>query len=333
MKLRISCLTVVFLTLVLSAAAQVTGSGNVGVIPIWTGSTSPTQTIGNSTIFETQGMVGIGTTSPTATLHVVGATSRVGSGPTVLLVKGAVGHPSGGAINLASGPGSPAVVNALQRFFPGAGGQILLSAGNGGSGACFFGFKPPACIGPGDGGPIQITGGNGGASAGGSLPGRSGGSIALQPGLGGSGTPAGLPGNVLLAPSAGNVGIGETSPAHTLEVKVGGTTLADSWSTRSSFRFKTNIQPLQGALEKVEQLQGVSYDRRDDGRHEIGVIAEEIDKIVPEVVSHDSETNEVQGVDYSRLAALLIEAVKAQQGEIQELKAQIEQLRSNPARE
>jgi len=122
------------------------------------------------------------------------------------------------------------------------------------------------------------------------------------------------------------------SPANTLEVKIGGTTLADAWSTRSSLRFKTNIHPLQGALEKIEQLQGVSYDRRDDGRHEIGVVAEDVAQVVPEVVSRDPETREVQGVDYSRLAALLIEAVKSQQAEIQELKVQIEQLRSNPAR-
>jgi len=53
----------------------------------------------------------------------------------------------------------------------------------------------------------------------------------------------------------------------------------------------------------------------------------------PKVVSRDPSTHEVEGVDYSRLAALLIEAVKSQQAEIQEMKAQIEQLRSNPARQ
>ena len=47
------------------------------------------------------------------------------------------------------------------------------------------------------------------------------------------------------------------------------------------------------------------------------------------MVSRDPKTRQVQGVDYSRLAALLIEAVKAQQVEIQHLKAQIEQLTSN----
>ena len=136
----------------------------------------------------------------------------------------------------------------------------------------------------------------------------------------------------------GQMGIGTQTPANTLEVVGGGTTLADAWTTRSSRQFKTNIQPLEDALQKVEQLQGVSYDRKTDGKHEIGVVAEDVDQVVPEVVSHDPKTHEAQGVDYSRLAALLIEAVKSQQtelqsqrAEIQQLKAQIGQLTSNPA--
>ena len=111
-----------------------------------------------------------------------------------------------------------------------------------------------------------------------------------------------------------------TNPLATLDVGVGGTTKADSWTTRSSRRFKTNIQPLERSLEKIEQLQGVSYERKSDGKREIGVVAEDVAQIVPEVVSRDPKTHEVQGVDYSRLAALLIEAVKAQQAELQSQK-------------
>ena len=131
-------------------------------------------------------------------------------------------------------------------------------------------------------------------------------------------------------PTRGLVGIRTTTPTAMLDVGAGGTTLADEWTIRSSRRFKTNIQPLEGALQKVEQLQGVSYERKADGKHEIGVVAEDVAKIVPEVVSRDPETHEVQGVDYSRLAVLLIEAVKTQQAEIRHLKEQIEQLTSNP---
>jgi hypothetical protein len=81
-------------------------------------------------------------------------------------------------------------------------------------------------------------------------------------------------------------------------------------------------------LQKVEGLQGVSYQRKTDGTHEIGLVAEDVNRVVPEVVSRDPDTHEVQGVDYSRLAALLIEAVKAQQAELQSQKAEIQQLKA-----
>jgi hypothetical protein len=194
-----------------------------------------------------------------------------------------------------------------------AGGGIQLTAGAGGQGQRKGG----------SGGSITFTAGDGG------LRGYAvnGGSITLHPGRSGR---AGNAGNVILAlPPKGAVGVGTTSPAATLDVVAGGTTLADAWTTRSSRRFKTNVQPLQGALEKVGQLQGVSYERKADGKHEIGVVAEDVDQIVPEIVSHDPKTYEVQGVDYSRLAALLIEAVKTQQAEIQQLKMQVLQLTSN----
>jgi hypothetical protein len=90
----------------------------------------------------------------------------------------------------------------------------------------------------------------------------------------------------------GAVGVGTASPSNTLEVVTEGTTLADAWTTRSSRRFKSNIQPLEGALEKVEQLQGVSYQRKPDGKREIGVVAEDVDQIVPELVSRDPKTHE-----------------------------------------
>jgi hypothetical protein len=128
------------------------------------------------------------------------------------------------------------------------------------------------------------------------------------------------------------VGIGVAAPSRTLEVKAGGTTLADDWTIRSSRRFKTNIQPLQDALGRIKALQVVTYERKSDGKREIGVVAEDVDRVIPEVVAHDPETQEVQGVDYSRLVALLIEAVKSQQGEIERLKAQVAQLTSNIAK-
>ena len=87
----------------------------------------------------------------------------------------------------------------------------------------------------------------------------------------------------------------------------------------SSRRWKTNITPLRNALAKVQQLQGVTYDWKNSGRHDIGLIAEDVHAIVPEVVVMEPNGIDAKGVDYARLTALLIEAVKDQQRQIREL--------------
>jgi hypothetical protein len=126
-----------------------------------------------------------------------------------------------------------------------------------------------------------------------------------------------------------NVGIGTTNPSNILTIGRGlGHPVSDSWETYSSRRWKTNIKTLPDALSKVEQLRGVSYDRKDSGKHEIGVIAEEVGQVVPEVVSYESNGKDAAGVDYSRLTALLIEAVKQQQTLIRKQQAQIRMQRS-----
>jgi hypothetical protein len=115
------------------------------------------------------------------------------------------------------------------------------------------------------------------------------------------------------------VGIGTTSPTNLLTLGQGaGLSISDGWSTYSSRRWKTNIQPLHNALGMVQRLRGVSYDMKDSGKHEIGVIAEEVGAVVPEVVSYEDNGKDARGVDYSRLTALLIEATKQQQGEIRQ---------------
>ena len=210
----------------------------------------------------------------------------------------------------------------------GAGGVVNANGGNGGGIRLRAGDGGTSSQDAGSGGDITLIAGTGGTSS--EIPG-SGGSIILQPGARAPfcGISCSNPGNVILAVHGpGAVGVGTSSPSNTLEVVSGGTTLADAWSVRSSRRFKNNIQPLEGALDKVQQLQGVSYERKESGKHEIGVVAEDVARIVPEVVSRDPQTREIQGVDYSRLTALLIEAIKSQEAEIRQLRQQIEQLSS-----
>jgi uncharacterized small protein (DUF1192 family) len=138
--------------------------------------------------------------------------------------------------------------------------------------------------------------------------------------------PGGWGGTPYAAIFNGRVGIGTSSPGADLDVKVGGTTIADAWTTRSSRRWKTNIRTIEDALDKVARLRGVSYDAKADGHHSIGVIAEEVGEVVPEVVAYEPNGVDAKSVDYARLTALLIEAVKEQQAQIQTLRSEIERL-------
>ena len=132
------------------------------------------------------------------------------------------------------------------------------------------------------------------------------------------------------------VGIGTTTPSNVLTVAQGaGHPVSDSWETYSSRRWKANIQPIDNALAKVEKLRGVSYDLKETGKHEIGVIAEEVGAVVPELVSYEANGTDARSVDYARLTALLIEAAKEQQREIQRqqslLRTQAASLRTQAA--
>jgi hypothetical protein len=87
-------------------------------------------------------------------------------------------------------------------------------------------------------------------------------------------------------------------------------------TANSDEKLKENVQTIENALEKVKNLRGVEYDRKDSGEHQIGVIAQEVERIIPEVVYGD----EIKSVAYGNLIGLLIEAIKEQQLEIDKLK-------------
>ncbi len=94
----------------------------------------------------------------------------------------------------------------------------------------------------------------------------------------------------------------------------------------SDSRFKKDITTLANPLQKLMQLRGVTYHMRTDAfpamqfdsGNQVGLIAQEVEKIIPEVVSTNSEG--YKSVDYAKLVPLLIEAIKEQQKEIDQLK-------------
>ena len=103
----------------------------------------------------------------------------------------------------------------------------------------------------------------------------------------------------------------------------GSITAAGDVTAFSDARIKKNVNTIEKALDKVLQLRGVSYQRTDiesDKTH-IGVIAQEIEKILPEVVSENDKGN--LSVAYGNIVGILIEAIKEQQLQIEELKTKI----------
>ena len=89
----------------------------------------------------------------------------------------------------------------------------------------------------------------------------------------------------------------------------------------SDERLKTEVETINDALNKVCQMRGVSFKRTDnDGRTSVGVIAQEIEKVLPEVVREDSSEDKIKSVAYGNIVGVLIEAIKELKNEIEELK-------------
>lgn len=84
----------------------------------------------------------------------------------------------------------------------------------------------------------------------------------------------------------------------------------------SSQRWKTDIRSLDDALSLVERLRGVRFVWEDSGQEDVGLIAEEVGQVVPEVVTYEENGTDARTVNYSRLVALLVEALKQQQQQL-----------------
>jgi hypothetical protein len=87
----------------------------------------------------------------------------------------------------------------------------------------------------------------------------------------------------------------------------------------SSIVYKENINPIENALEKILQLSGFTYDRKDGSRYnEPGLIAEEVEKIIPNVITY--KDGRVEGITYTKIIAYLVESIKSLNNEIKEIK-------------
>ena len=134
-----------------------------------------------------------------------------------------------------------------------------------------------------------------------------------------------LGGNVII-PDAGTIGSTSDTDAMTIAAN-GNTTFSQDITVSgdvvisSDARLKSNIVSLGSTLSKLLQIDGKSYEMK--GKQKIGVLAQDIEKVFPELVS---ESNGVKSVNYQGLVPVLINALKEQQAEIDRLKTQEERL-------
>jgi len=107
----------------------------------------------------------------------------------------------------------------------------------------------------------------------------------------------------------GSLGVATSSPAYQLDVN--GTARVTTLIETSALKYKTNIQPLDSQLSKVTQLEPVTFDWIDkpNPKTNIGLIADEVEKIYPEFVSK-TEDGEIEGIEYSKLTTVLIQSIK-----------------------
>ena len=96
----------------------------------------------------------------------------------------------------------------------------------------------------------------------------------------------------------------------------------------SDMRLKNNLQVIEGALDKIDGINGYEFDWNDKSPgwarqrgHDVGVVAQEVQKIHPEIV--EERKNGYLGVDYKRLVPLLIQSIKELKQEVEELKKKV----------
>ncbi|MCD4483383.1 pyocin knob domain-containing S74 family peptidase [Chromobacterium vaccinii] len=111
-----------------------------------------------------------------------------------------------------------------------------------------------------------------------------------------------------------------------VDTKTGDMTASGNVTWFSDRRLKTDIQPIADALDKVRRLNGYTFTRTDTGARQVGLIAQEVQAVQPEAVIEAADEAKTLTVAYGNLVGLLVEALKEQQRNFEQLEARIAQL-------
>ncbi len=127
---------------------------------------------------------------------------------------------------------------------------------------------------------------------------------------------------VILDDNRTGIGTGNSLPTCLFQVGTNGdgsVAIANNWSNFSDERLKKNLSKIENSIAKIKKLNGYYFFWKEgkDKSKQVGVIAQEVEKVLPEIVS--TENNGYKSVDYSKLTALLIEVAKKQQDLIESL--------------
>jgi hypothetical protein len=122
---------------------------------------------------------------------------------------------------------------------------------------------------------------------------------------------------------SGNLGIGTTNPTSRLWVNgnsyISGILTATDINSASDIRLKTNIKPFKNTLEKIVQINGVSFNWIENNAKSGGIIAQDVEKVFPELVNDGDHKT----VNYNGLIGVLVESIKELKQEIEDLKSRL----------
>ena len=108
------------------------------------------------------------------------------------------------------------------------------------------------------------------------------------------------------------------------DLNVSGKVRATRYSTISDERLKTNIKPISSPLEVLSGIEGVLFNWKEDNSQDVGLIAQDVERALPEAVN---EINDVKSVNYNGVIGLLVEAVKELSVENQLLRMDVESMK------